>query len=88
MVAAVLPSEEADRDVARAVGWLYERRNRGTHYAFVSADSARVKRTLGLLPDRKNGHATYRQLVDIDTMTLLAEAIGVAPWEVLPDDDE
>lgn len=76
---AFLASGKSAVQVARAAGW----------WDGTSGDSSRVKRTLGLLPTVNGaGHRQWRTRVDIDTVELLAGAIGVAPWEVLPDDEE
>lgn len=63
-------------DVARAVGWTYERRGRPR------ADTSRVKRALGLQDDVSHGCRGRRVLIDAETAALIAEAIGVEPWEV------
>lgn len=76
---AFLDSPVTAADIARDLGWWDSRGD---------ADSARVKRTLGLVPDRKNGHQSRRRLVDAETVQLIAEAIGISPFAVLPDDDD
>lgn len=73
---AFLCSPVTAADVARDVGWW----ERG------KADTSRVKRTLGLLDDSNHGHRFRRTMVDAETVELLAEAIGVAAWSVMPDD--
>jgi hypothetical protein len=79
---AFLASSMTAADVARELGWWESK----------GADSSRVKRTLGLIKQttvdrfgirRRN----FRTLVDAETVQLIAEAIGVAPWSVMPDDD-
>jgi predicted transcriptional regulator len=81
---AFLASPATAADIARELGWWDVKR---------CADSARVKRTLGLLPDfgkPSNGNGrprSYRTLVDAEIVALIAEAIGVAPWSVMPEDD-
>ena len=86
-VAPVREAFEASRltaaDVARRLGWW----DRG------SADSARLKRALGIngnvpADPRYRSRRYYSTLIDAETAALIAEAIGVAPWEVLPDEDE
>jgi hypothetical protein len=56
-----------------------------------SGDSARVKRALGLLPAGGGPRLGYRRysnrLVDAGTAMRMAEALGVMPWEVMPDED-
>lgn len=77
---AFLESGRSAPDVARALGW---EGSRG------AADGSRVKRTLGLLPDiSRTGARNRRRLIDWETGSLIAEAIGVGPWEVLDDDLE
>ena len=72
--ASGLPAAE----VARRMGW----------WVGHDADGSRVKRTLGLLEDRNGkGHRARRRLVDAEIVALLAEAVGVASWEVMPDED-
>jgi hypothetical protein len=68
--------------VARRLGWAMMRR-RSLDY-----DSARVKRTLGLLDDVSGrGSRSRRVVVDIELISRIAEAIGVMPWEVLPEEE-
>lgn len=76
---AFLASPLTATDVARSLGWW---ENRGW------PDGARVKRALGLLPDISGTthRRTYRNLTDAETVQLIAEAIGVAPWSVMPDE--
>lgn len=77
---AFLRSPHTAADVARALGW----------WAGGWADSSRVKRTLGLLPDISGttGNVSYRTLADAETVGRIAEALGLMAWEVLPDDEE
>jgi hypothetical protein len=76
---AFLASDRTAADVARSLGW-----NSGH-----GADTSRVRRTLGLLDDiNGRGDHTRRRLIDWETGSLIAEAIGVMPWEVLDDDFE
>jgi hypothetical protein len=76
---AFLASRRSAADVARALGW--ESGN--------GADTGRVRRTLGLLDDiSRTGARHRRRLIDWETGSLIAEAIGVMPWEVLDDDLE
>jgi hypothetical protein len=74
---AFLASDRTAADVARALGWD------SGH----GADTSRVRRTLGLLDDiaGQRGHRSRRRLIDWETGSLIAEAIGVMPWEVLDD---
>lgn len=63
--------------IARELGWFYSRGG-GLH-----ADTARVKRTLGLLDDvSRAGHRTTRRRVDIETVGRIADAMGLGRWEV------
>jgi transcriptional regulator with XRE-family HTH domain len=65
-------------EVARRMGWFDGR----------CADSARVKRALGIYPSISNGRRSPRRMIDAETAGLLAEAIGVMAWEVMPDDEQ
>jgi hypothetical protein len=75
---AFLASGLTAGEVARRVGWYCSHGSRG-----VRRDHSRVKRTLGVTRS-SNGHgrSNLRRLIDAETAALLAEAIGVAPWEV------
>ena len=79
-------------DVARGMGWecsnnIGRSRMRGTPGTKI-ADSSRVKRTLGLVPDVSGrGHRTIRELIDPNTAGRLAEAMGHGQWEAMPDDE-
>jgi hypothetical protein len=64
-------------DVARDLGWWD---------SSGSADASRVKRTLGINLDSAHGHRSRRTMIDAETARLIAEAIGVSPWSILPDD--
>jgi hypothetical protein len=79
--AAFLESGVSAPDVARSLGW-----RSGRH----DADGARVRRTLGINDDicSRTGNRARRRLIDWETASLIAEAIGVAPWSVLDDDLE
>lgn len=81
---AFLASDKSASEVASAMGWRCTNRRR--EYA----DGSRVKRTLGLLPDvhGATGQRSFRIQADAETVALLAEAIGVMPWEVMPCDEE
>lgn len=82
--AAFEKSGQTAADVARRMGWMCRLGNGGT-----CADVTRVKRTLGLLPEvNGKGHRSTRRLIDAETAGLMAEAIGLMAWEVMPDDDE
>ena len=77
-------------DVARGMGWECSNntgrsRMRGKPGTTI-ADSSRVKRTLGLVPDiGRKGHRTARERIDPNTAGQLAEAMGHGQWEALPD---
>jgi lambda repressor-like predicted transcriptional regulator len=66
-------------DVARHLEWWDQRGSPAT---------SRVKRTLGLQHENGPRLRTYRKLVDVETVMLIAEAIGISPWSVLPEEDE
>jgi hypothetical protein len=77
---AFLASDRTAADVARSLGWLDKRGK---------AESSRVLRTLGLKDDVSGrGTRSRRRLIDWETGSLIAEAIGVGPWEVFDDDLE
>lgn len=78
--AAFEASGLAAADVARRLGWD------SGH----GPDTSRVRRKLGLRTESSGKKGTrYRSRnIDAETVALMAEAIGVAPWEVMPDDDE
>lgn len=77
--AAFIASGKSASEVARHLGW----------YSGRSVDSSRVLRTLGLRADTNGqGRRSARSLIDAEVAALMAEAIGVMPWEVMPDDDE
>lgn len=59
-------------EVAERCGWL----QRG------NADTSRVKRVLGILPESSNGRRYHRREVGSDTAALVAGALGLDPWEV------
>jgi hypothetical protein len=62
--------------VAQAIGWG-------------NKESSRVRRTLGLSADvNGNGIRSVRRMIDWETGSLIADAIGVEPWSVLDDDLE
>lgn len=75
---AFLASSVDAAEAARELGWWDHRG---------APDSSRVKRTLGINHETSHGRRYRRSLVDAETVQLIAEAIGVAPWSVLPDDD-
>lgn len=78
--AAFLASGLTAGEVGRRMGWLCR----------ACGDAARVKRSLGLLPSgnkRRNRAYTARN-IDAETAALMAEAIGVMPWEIMPDDEQ
>jgi hypothetical protein len=69
-------------EVARRAGWRYRKG------ADLFGDGVRVKRTLGVVDDVNGAkQRSVRKWIDAEAAALLAEAIGVAPWEVMPDDD-
>lgn len=75
---AFLRSPMTAAEVARDLGW----------WAGKDADSARVKRTLGLRDDCNGaGRHSRRTVADAETVRLIAEVIGVPWWSVMPDDD-
>jgi hypothetical protein len=77
---AFLRSGCSAHEVARDLDW----------YGGGKLDGTRVKQTLGLV-ETVGGHGQryrqYRRLIDAETASLIAEAIGVAPWEVGCRDD-
>jgi len=76
---AFLSSPATTGDIARAMGW-WDRKG--------SADTSRVKRTLGLQDDiAGDGRRSRRTMADAETVMLIAEAIGVSPWAVLPEEE-
>lgn len=81
---AFLASGRSAADVARSLGWDSGK----------GADTSRVRRTLGInrstsTPSRGQGrYHSRRRLIDWETGALIAEAIGIMPWEVLDDDRE
>jgi hypothetical protein len=76
---AFLASPLTAAHVARQLGWWDHKG---------SGDATRVKHTLGLLDD-VNGHGirSRRTMVDAETVMQMAEAIGVSPWAVLPEEE-
>lgn len=78
---AFLASPITAAEIARRLEW-WDGRGCG--------DSSRVKRALGLQDDIKSskGTRTRRTLVDAEIVERIALAIGVMPWEVMPDEDE
>lgn len=80
---AFLSSPFTASDVARELGWQNGR----------SFDSSRVRRTLGITVDTSidrygNLRRSYRTMVDIELVEQIAYAIGVMPWEVMPEEEE
>jgi len=73
---AFLASPVTAPEVARSLGW----------WLYGSADGSRVKRTLGINLETTHGRRIRRTLADAEVVQLIAEAIGVAPWSVMPDD--
>lgn len=73
-------------DVARRMGWTCPPRRAGGR---PRADSSRVKRSLGINPNvSPRGTRSYSRTIDAETAGLIAEALGLMAWEVMPDDDE
>lgn len=72
-------------DVARSMGWTCRVGGGST-----CADSGRVKRALGIYPNVSGSHGgrSYGRMIDAETAGLIAEALGLMAWEVMPDDDE
>ena len=70
--AAFLRSNLTAAEVARRAGW----------WSSGGVDTSRVNRTLGLMQETSRGESRFRESVDVEIVALLAEAIGVAPWEV------
>jgi hypothetical protein len=79
---AFLASGRTAVDVARRAGWMYTRSS-----GLTVADGSLVKRSLGLLDDSSGGtgRRSRRKVMDAEMAATLAEAIGVAPWEVIED---
>jgi hypothetical protein len=74
---AFLASGRSAADVARFLGWEGSRGG---------ADGSRVRRKLGILPGiSPRGTRSHWRLIDWEAGSLIAEAIGVMPWEVLDD---
>lgn len=66
-------SGKSASEVARRMGWVHKGK----------ADVSRVRRTLGLAADiDRHGGRSFRRMIDAETAALMAEAIGVMPWEV------
>lgn len=89
---AFVASGKSASEVARALCWMIVRdpaRAAASSRSRASYDVTRVKRTLGLTPDvNGRGKRSPRTLIDAETAALMAEAIGVMPWEVMPDEDD
>lgn len=73
---AFLASSVTAADVARSLEWWCSGR----------VDTSRVKRTLGIYPDKVRGRVFHRTVTDAETVMRIAEAIGISPWSVLPDE--
>jgi len=74
---AFLASGVPAYEVARRIDWT----SKG------APDSSRVQRTLGIKPDSTHKTGSVRTWVDAETVRLIAEAIGVSPWAVLPEEE-
>lgn len=82
---AFIASGRSAVGVARSLDWTY---SRGPGRVDRGYDGARVKRTLGIMPSiAGHGGRQLRKLIDAETAGLIAEAIGVAPWEIMPDEE-
>lgn len=80
---AFLKSDRTAYDVAKRMGWVYRDRRRDSEFP----DAGRVLITLGLAPGQNSkGVKSWRTLADAETVGLLAEAVGVASWEVMPEE--
>lgn len=70
---AFLRSGLSAGEVAIKIGWM--QRGKG--------DGARLKRALGVLRCRDENGSTYvNRRINVETATLIAEAIGVDLWEI------
>lgn len=79
-------------EVARRMGWTHtstwKRANGMKGQTFDVGDSARVKRTLGIMSDISGrGIRSTRTMIDAETAGMMAEVLGLASWEVMPDDE-
>jgi hypothetical protein len=72
---AFLRSGVTAGQVATELDWL----DRG------SPDASRVNRALGITDTISHGRRHLRSMVDAEIVMLIADAIGVGAWEVLPD---
>lgn len=68
-------------EVARRIGW-YVDKSASSQADY--GDMSRVLRTLGIYPDisSRTGARSWRKSIDAETAGLIAEAIGLYPWEV------
>jgi hypothetical protein len=77
---AFLASGRSACSVAREIGWMC-RTSSG-----VNGDGARVRRALGIIANVSSNNGVKRRSVfsriDAEFAALIAEAIGVAPWEI------
>ena len=70
-------------ELARAMGWWAP----NGPYPEVG-DSSRVKRSLGLQVDvNGNGKRSVRTMIDAEMAGLMAEALGLGAWEIMPDEE-
>lgn len=75
-------------EIALRLGWTCAPGRSPTKRVTPGGDGSRVKRTLGLLPDvNGGGRRSTRTMIDAETAGLIAEALGLAAWEVMPDED-
>jgi hypothetical protein len=72
--AAFLASGHSAAEVARRLGWTYAR-------TWQRANGTRV-------PYTGADGARVKHALGAETADLMAEAIGVMPWEVMPDEDD
>lgn len=80
--AAFLESNVTAAELCRQVGWTYQCDGRD------KANSAALKRTLGILSSRNpSGGRCYRHMIDAEMASVLAEALGLMAWEIMPDEE-
>jgi transcriptional regulator with XRE-family HTH domain len=84
---AFLDSGMTAAAVAQDIGWLSPQRQRNG-VVRMRGDSSRLLRALGLrLENHRWGKKGYRQMLDAEHASMIAEACGVAGWSVLGDED-
>jgi hypothetical protein len=73
-------------DVARSMGWWVSYKNpKARQSKGPYADVARVRRALGIQADNAGIRQSKRRMIDAEMAGLLAEAMGYAAWEALPE---